>query len=1028
MFRVLLSIFVIFNTFIFLQGNDWENPAVFQINREKPRASSIPFQSVKALNTDDYSSSVFYRSLNGKWKFNWVRKPADRPLDFYRPDYDDTGWSKIDVPGNWELNGSGVPIYVNHPYEWTKKPEPPKIPHHYNPVGSYRHSFNIPDSWKERRVFIHLGAVKSAFYIWINGRRVGYSQGAKTPAEFDITDYVKPGSNLVALEVYRWSDGSYLECQDFWRISGIERDVYLYSTDQVRIRDFEIRAGLTDNYKRGSLKVDVEVKSYGKAGRYILEYSLFNMKGEKITSFHKKIKTAKNSSYRYSFSRKIDGIESWSAETPVLYRSVVRLLDRKKRVVEVTGTRSGFRSVEISNGQLLVNGKAVYMRGVNRHEHDEKKGHVISRESMVKDVELMKQFNINAVRTSHYPNDPYFYELCDKYGLYVVDEANIESHGMGYKPERTLGNKPEWKAAHLDRIERMVERDKNHPSVIVWAMGNEAGDGVNFKAAYKWLKKRDPFRPVQYERVLENPHTDIICPQYPWSYLERYGSRLQKRPMIISEYAHSMGNSTGNLKEIWDIIYKYHNLQGGFIWDWVDQGLVKYSSDGRKYWGFGGDFGPADTPSDGNFVNNGIVMPDRTPQPALWEVKKVYQGIGFTAVPFKGVSFRLKNLNSFTNLENYGLRWEVISDKGVEASGRLKLPYCKPEEICKINIKEAERFCSSGKETFINLYVTTLKASPGIPEGHVVALDQFRISENSQIKEEPLRGSMLVSSRKGVVTVKGGGFSFSVSRKNGEITEFTKDGKSLIKSGGGVSFWRAPTDNDFGSGMPKRCSVWRYAGRDCVLKSFRVRKRGKAVEIDCDYKLKNIEASWSRKYTVYVDGRVRLDGALKVDQDLPEIPRIGIKFILPEGDMDAEWFGRGPHENYNDRKWSAHVGLYKKSVEDLYFPYISPQENGYRTDTRWLKLTDKNGEGVKVTGNKLFSFSALYYSVEDLTREKREDKHTVDLVRKDSVQLLVDMKQMGVGGDDSWWSTPHAEYMIPAGNYRYSFTIEPVKK
>ncbi len=608
------------------RGNDWENPAVLERNRESAHSTYIPFDNVDSALENDRNFSPYFISLNGTWKFNWVRKPVDRPLNFYKENYNVSRWDEIAVPGNWELLGYGIPIYTDSAYPFP--PDPPNIPSDYNPVGSYRRDFDIPENWDGRKVFLHFGGVKSAMYVWINGVKIGFSQGSKTPAEFDITAYIRSGNNTLAVEVYRWSDGAYLEDQDYWKISGIERDVFLFSTPLTYIRDFFILGGLDDNYVDGDLEIRIEVTDSGNelsTGNYSIGFQLFDPDGNIVFSEtpSEPLNFGPDNSAETVFKRNFNNPSKWTAETPNLYTVVLLLKDKNDNVIETVSCRTGFRIVEIKNGLLQVNGVPVTLKGVNRHEHEPLTGRVVSEEYMLKDIRLMKEFNINAVRTSHYPNVPRWYELCDEYGIYVVDEANIESHGMLDINEKGLGDDPAWKKAHLDRIERMVERDKNHPSVITWSLGNEAGDGKNFVAAYEWIKNRDPSRPVQYEQADLRQHTDIFAPMYARIHiLKDYASQKRERPLILCEYAHAMGNSVGNLQDYWDVIYSSPQLQGGFIWDWVDQGILRKTENGEEYFAYGGDLEPPGINNSDNFCINGLVFPDRELHPGIWEVKK----------------------------------------------------------------------------------------------------------------------------------------------------------------------------------------------------------------------------------------------------------------------------------------------------------------------------------------------------------------------------------------------------------------------
>ncbi|RLD81195.1 MAG: beta-galactosidase, partial [Bacteroidetes bacterium] len=931
---------------------DWENPKMFQQNKELPHATYVPFESASSALNKDKKESAYYKSLNGNWKFNWVRKPSDRPLDFYKDSYNVEAWKDIPVPSNWEIEGYGIPIYVNIPYEWTKDPKPPIIGHDYNPVGSYKTFFTIPENWKSRQVFIHFGAVKSAMYLWINGEKVGYSQGAKTPAEFNITKFLKKGKNSLALEVYRWSDGSYLECQDFWRISGIERDIYLFSTPNVMIRDFFVHADLDEEYKNGILKLDVELKNYlkkmpkGISVRTKLFKKDKNNRFIEIYSDNGKAIFNKTGKSEITLSSVIKNPKKWTAETPNLYKLLIELQDQGK-TIEIVETNIGFRKVEIKYGQLLVNGVAIMIKGVNRHEHDEYTGHVISEASMIQDIRVMKELNVNAVRTSHYPNDPKWYELCDKYGLYVVDEANIESHGMGYKPERTLGNNPEWKEAHLDRIIRMVERDKNHPSVIIWSMGNEAGDGVNFVAASDWIHKRDNSRPVHYERALEKKHVDIVSPMYPWAMLERYGSQLKDRPLIMCEYAHAMGNSTGNLQDYWEIIYKYPNLQGGFIWDWVDQALVKYTRDSVKYWTYGGDYGPDDVPSDQNFCINGLVNPDRTLHPGAWEVKKVYQAVKITAVPLSTNQFVFENRFDFLNLDIFNIYWKIKGDGKIVAEGEVLKPDIKAGNSKVFILENTDFKANPGIEYFINFSAKTNVKQPLIPEGYELAAEQFKIPkfENIASKNSSKLPSLKVSDANGNISISGKGFV--IKFEEGKITSYKFKDEELFKEGPEINFWRAPTDNDFGNKMHVKSAVWKNEGTNSTLKNVEVKNVNSAKSIiTCSFEFNNTKSKLITSYTILGNGEIQIENSFTPGDSLPEIPRFGTRMQLPKRFEQISWLGRGPFENYEDRKTAAFIDVYKSTVTDLYYAYISPQENGYRTDVRWVSISDNEGNGL----------------------------------------------------------------------------------
>ena len=724
---------------------EWDNPEIVEINKLPAHSTMLPYALENDAILNDCTLSPWHQSLNGSWKFNWAKKPADRPKDFYKPGYNVKDWDEIPVPSNWEIEGYGIPIYVNQPYEFTDNPNPPDIPHDYNPVGSYRTTFNIPYNWRNRQVILHFGAVKSAMYLWLNGEFVGYSQGSKLPAEFNITEYLRRGKNRLAVEVYRWSDGTWLECQDFWRISGIERDVFLYAPPYVHISDYFVHAGLTEDYKDGVFELEAETKKFKETSknRDIVKFVAKLYDDNLETPIIEYEKDLKNRYYNRIYHKAIiPDVKRWSAETPHLYTLVLSLIDKKGNISEVVSSKVGFRTSEIKNGQLLVNGAPVLIKGVNRHEHDPLTGHVISYESMLKDIELMKQYNVNTVRTSHYPNDPVWYDLCDQYGLYVIDEANIESHGMGYNADRTLGNNPLFEKSHLTRVQRMVERDKNHPSIIMWSMGNEAGDGVNFDTCFRWIKMRDNSRPVHYERAEYGLNTEVFCPMYAgiW-YLERYASHRQARPLIMCEYAHAMGNSTGNLQDYWDVIEKYPQLQGGSIWDWVDQGLLKTDENGVEYYAYGGDWGPEDVPSDGNFCINGVVHPDRTPHPGLIEVKKVYQYVQIKPVDLKNGRIKVINKHDFINLDRYDIIYNLRGNGKNVSGGIIEAPAIEPQSEKEFMIPLPDVEPEPGIEYFLNFSIVLRQDEPFRPKGFEVAAEQLEMPIFKELSEPKNEGN-----------------------------------------------------------------------------------------------------------------------------------------------------------------------------------------------------------------------------------------------------------------------------------------------
>ncbi len=1033
---------------------DWNNLEVLHRHREPARSTFMPFPDPASLLLNRPQGSPFFLDLNGVWKFRFSPRQDGRPQDFYRSDYDDGGWDDILVPGNWELQGFGVPIYTDTEYLFP--PDPPRVPLDDNPVGAYRRTFSLPPDWEGKRVFLHFGGVRSAMTVWVNGQTVGYSQGSKTPAEFDITPFVRfHAENVLAVEVVRFSDGSYLEDQDYWKISGIERDVFLLCTPQVRIRDFFARAALDPEGSRGLLSVEVEVKDHSTAlevmdhtaaveikdrttapdeAPYILILDLFDEQNQPV---HKSLSrdftpaSAGASEMQIRFEEEIPRPAPWTAETPHLYSLSLSLRNASGQVIQCVGCRVGFRNVEIAGGLLKVNGRAVTLRGVNRHEHDPRTGRYVSEESMLEDIRLMKQLNINAVRTSHYPNTPRWYELCDEYGLYLIDEANIESHGMGYDPERTLGNDPAWKAAHLDRTVRMVERDKNHASVIIWSLGNEAGDGINFEATYAWIKRRDPGRPVQYEMADLRPHTDIFCPMYARIHtLEDYAAQKRARPLILCEYAHAMGNSVGNLQDYWDVIERHEQLQGGFIWDWADQGILARTSDGREYWAYGGDFGPEGTPSSGNFCINGLVAPDRALHPHAWEVKKVYQPVAVDAVDLALGRITIKNRYAFRSLEHLDADWSVSAGSDILAEGRIFPLDIAPQASRTVRLPVPAITPEPGMEYFLNVRFRMRTGEAMLPAGHEVAWEQFRLPwfRNATRTEVHKAAKLQLGHKDNLLILGGDDFTYAFDLVNGEWTSLVYEGTELLIKGPAPNFWRAPTDNDFGNDMPRRQGAWKLAGRQRRIEHVEYRQSSnRDVVIEVTSSLPPVKSHYRSTYNVFGNGDIIVAGRLFPGGALlPDLPRFGMQMILKPEFNRIQWLGRGPHENYRDRKTGARVGIYQGTVGEQYHPYVRPQENGNRTDVRWVALTNDRGVGLLAVGDPCLEVSALHYLPEDFDPGlQKQQRHAVDLMPRDLVALNLDLRQMGVGGDTSWGARPHPQYTLPAKEYAYRFRLRP---
>jgi beta-galactosidase len=1016
---------------------DWENPAVNQINKEAPRAYYIPFADTSEVDADDKWASSLLRSLNGDWLFNMSQNPSERPYYFFKDDYDTRNWSTIPVPSNFELQGYTYPIYTNTQYPHAKTP--PTIQDNYNPVGSYKRTFIIPDNWDGKEIYLHFGAVSSAMYVWVNGEKVGFSEDSKTPAEFDITKYLKPGENTLAVEVYKWCDGSYLEDQDFWRLGGITRDVFLMARDQQHIRDFRVTSNLADDYTTGLFTLSAGVVNASEEKPVTLEASLYD--GEKL------IETLSDESKTgtFSFSSEYDNVKRWSAEIPNLYKLVLILKDSQGKTLEAIRQDVGFRRVEIKGNTLLVNGQYIYLKGTDLHEHNDITGHVVDETTMIKDIKTMKEHNINAVRTSHYPQQERWYELCNRYGLYLIDEANIESHGMGYGKE-SLAKDSTWRASHLYRTRNMFERDKNQPSVIIWSLGNEAGNGINFYATYDYMKSHDQTRPVQYEQAHGGKNTDINCPMYARiKDMERYAKEDGSKPLIQCEYAHAMGNSVGNLQDYWDVIESNKVMQGGFIWDWVDQGLLTENEEGEKYWAYGGDFGPDTVPSDGDFCINGLVDPDRTPKPALEEVKKVYQYIKFHPVNLKKGTIEIENKYAFLNTDKFDFSWTIKGEGEEVKSGNFNNVALKPDE--KMNVTADMDFKPKpGTEYFLTVKAGLKEDAGIVSAGTVLAAEQFKLPLTIPAPVKP-EGLVPLSHKKEgeKLIVSRDGFSVTFDMSKGEMTSFVSDGMELLLKGPEPSFWRAPTDNDFGNDMPVRLHMWRKAGENRKVADAEVKDKNKGeVEVSFDYELTDADnnkiGTYKSTYLVKSDKKVEVNNHFEMaGGDLPEIPRMGMTLQMPRQFDQMTWYGRGPQESYQDRKTSAFVDVYKGSVADQYWAYIRPQENGNKTDVRWMSVTNKEGKGLMFKGKQLLEVSAHHNIMEDFESPRRTDgrwergeerpvqRHTDDVKPRDLTSVDIDLKQMGVGGDDSWGAWTHKEYRLTDKSYSYGFVMSPVE-
>ncbi len=996
------------------QQPEWQSQYAVGLNKLNPHAYVWPYATAADVQKGAYEESPYYMSLNGKWKFHWVKNPDTRPKDFYKPSFYTGGWADINVPGNWERQGYGTAIYVNETYEFDDKmfnfkKNPPLVPSEENEVGSYRRTFTIPAGWEGRRVILCCEGVISFYYAWVNGEFLGYNQDSKTPAEWDITDKLKKGENTIALEVYRWSAGAYLECQDMWRLSGIERDVYLYSTPKQYIADYKVTSILEKNtYKDGVFELDVTVEG-AAAGIATVAYELQNEAGKTVLNGSQPVKSRGLSNLITFDEKRIPDVEKWSAEHPNLYTLILELKDANGKVTEVTGTKVGFRTSEIKDGRFCINGVPVLVKGVNRHEHSQL-GRTVSKELMEEDIKLMKQHNINTVRNSHYPAHPYWYQLCDRYGLYMIDEANIESHGMGYGPA-SLAKDSTWLTAHMDRTHRMYERSKNHPAIVIWSLGNESGNGINFERTYDWLKSVEKNRPVQYERAEENYNTDIYCRMYrSVDVIKEYVARKDiYRPFILCEYLHAMGNSCGGMKEYWDVFENEPMAQGGCIWDWVDQSFREVDQDGNWYWTYGGDYGPKDVPSFGNFCCNGLVNAVREPHPHLLEVKKIYQNIKSTLVDKKNLTIRVKNWFDFSDLNEYLLHWSVTGDDGTIVAEGSKEVTCAPHAVVDITLG-AVKLPKTLREAYLNLSWTRVKATPLVTSDWEVAYDQFvlPVSKNSWSGKP----------------AKAGNTMFVVDEATGALKSLCLDGEELLASPITLSLFRPATDND--NRDQNGAKLWRQAGLDHLTQKVVSLKEGKnktTVKADIlnaeGKKIGNAEFI----YALNRDGSMKVQTTFEPDTSLVKsMARLGVTFEMKDTYENVTYLGRGEHETYTDRNQSGKIGIYKTTPERMFHYYVVPQSTGNRTDVRWLQLTDEHGKGCWIEANSFFQFSTVPFS--DVILEKA--RHINELKRDGKITIHLDAEQAGVG-TATCGPGVLPSYLVPLTKQTFDFTIYPVK-
>lgn len=1002
----------------FAKSPAWADPEVNAVNRAPMHSAFFAYESEEKADAGK-EASANYLPLSGTWKFHWVENASQRPVkDFYNINFDDSSWGEMPVPGVWELNGYGDPIYVNVGYAWRGHfpNNPPVVPDTMNHVGTYRRSFTIPSDWKDKDVFAHFGSVTSNINLWVNGKYVGYGEDSKLENEFDITPYLVPGKeNQITFQVMRWCDGTYLEDQDFFRHSGMARDSYLYARPKTRIEDIRVTGDLTDDYRDGALSVDIDLK-----GTADLSVALYDADGQKVGGFDRK-----NAKGEVKETINVSAPSKWSAETPYLY-SLRATLSKGGKTLEVIPVNVGFRKIEIKDGQVLVNGAPVLFKGADRHELDPDGGYVVSEERMLQDIQRMKELNINAVRTSHYPNDNLWYDLCDRYGIYVVAEANVESHGMGYG-ESTLARNPAYAKAHLERNQRNVQRNFNHPSIIFWSLGNEAGYGPNFEAAYDWIKAEDPSRPVQYEQAGINGKTDIFCPMYyRYDACERYAADDNyTKPLIQCEYAHAMGNSEGGFKEYWDLVRKYPKYQGGFIWDFVDQSVRWPGKDGATIWAYGGDFNDYDA-SDVNFCDNGLISPDRVPNPHAYEVAKIYQNI-WTTLPSAG-KLNIYNENFFRGLEGITLNWTLLHDGVAVRRGTLSNLDVAPQSSREYAVDYGST--DGCGEWLLNVVYTTDAREGLLPAGHAVASEQFMLKSDPCPVEKASVGAVeSIDKTEAATVVRGKDFTISFSNTDGFIDGFTFCGTRLLKEGGEIkpNFWRAPTDNDFGANLQNRYRAW----LDPEMKLTSMTSAmvdGKAV-VTTSYDMPAVGARLDFTYTVSGDGAVNVIQKMTADKEkeVSDMFRFGMQMPMPASFEALEYYGRGPRENYIDRKDSEYLGIYRQTVTEQPYMYIRPQETGTRSDLRWWRVTNPEGVGVTITAAEPFSASALHYTIESLDEgTHKRQLHSPEIKPSDVTNLCVDLRQMGLGCVDSWGALPLPQYRIPYADYTFNYTITPV--
>ncbi|MFK2067314.1 glycoside hydrolase family 2 TIM barrel-domain containing protein [Bacteroides fragilis] len=1010
------------------QHDEWKNPEINAVNRAPMHTNYFAYSSSEEAAKADKENSSNFMTLNGIWKFNWVKNADARPTDFYRTDYNDKGWGQMKVPGVWEMNGYGDPIYVNVGYAWRSqyKNNPPYVPIENNHVGSYRKEIIIPAEWSGKEIFAHFGSVTSNMYLWVNGKYVGYSEDSKLEAEFNLTKYLKPGKNLIAFQVFRWCDGTYLEDQDFFRYSGVGRNCYLYSRNKKYIQDIRVTPDLDSNYTNGTLNVALNLNGSGT-----VELNLTDPAGKSVAT------AQVNGNGQKSVVMDVNNPEKWTAETPNLY-TLTATLKNGSNTLEVIPVKVGFRKIELKGGQILVNGQPVLFKGADRHEMDPDGGYVVSRERMLQDILRMKQLNINAVRTCHYPDDNLWYDLCDQYGIYVVAEANIESHGMGYGKE-TLAKNPSYKKAHMERNQRNVQRGYNHPSIIFWSLGNEAGYGPNFEQCYTWIKNEDKTRAVQYEQAGTNEFTDIFCPMYyDYDACKKYSEGNIDKPLIQCEYAHAMGNSQGGFKEYWDLIRKYPKYQGGFIWDFVDQSNHWKNKDGIDIYGYGGDFNKYDA-SDNNFNDNGLISPDRRPNPHAHEVGYFYQSIWTTPGDLSKGEIKVYNENFFRDLSAYYMEWQLLANGAVMQTGVVQDLNVAPQQTATLKLNlNTEKICPC-KELLLNVTYKLKAAETLMPAGSTVAYDQLTIRpytakalelKNQKASNLDIVVPVIKDNDHNYLIVEGENFIIEFNKHNGYLSRYEADGMQLLNPGAQLTpnFWRAPTDNDYGAGLQHRYAVWKNPG--LKLTSLKQSIENEQAIVQAEYEMKAVKGKLFLTYVINNEGAVKVTQKMEAgkEEKVSDMFRFGMQMQMPENFNEVEYYGRGPVENYADRNHSTLIGKYRQTVAEQFYPYIRPQETGTKTDLRWWRVLNISGNGLQFVGDAPFSASALNYSIESLDDGVQKDqRHSPEVAKAPFTNLCIDKVQMGLGCVNSWGTLPLEKYRVPYQDYEFSFILTPVR-